>query len=122
MPSIAVLAPILIPLLAAAVITAFGIAGVDLGRIACAVGAWGSVAALLLVWVSVRSTQEVNLGPLGFGSSLLLRIDAVGFAFGLIVTVPAAVLLSLQPRTWQEATVAIVGVAAAVTAIESGGV
>ncbi|MGA8922037.1 MAG: hypothetical protein WB682_02745, partial [Candidatus Dormiibacterota bacterium] len=122
MPSIAVLGPILIPLIAAAVITGFGLAGVDLGRIACAVGAWGSVAALLVLWLSVRSTQQLNLGPLGFGSSLVLRIDALGFAFGLIVAVPAAVLLSLQPRTWQEATVAIVGVAAAVTAIEAGGV
>ncbi len=122
MPSLAVLGPILVPLIAAAVITAFGLAGVDLGRIACAVGAWGSVAALLVLWLSVRSTQQLNLGPLGFGSSLVLRIDAVGFAFGLIVAVPAAVLLSLQPRTWQEATVAIVGVAAAVTVIEAGGV
>ncbi|HSP08138.1 MAG TPA: hypothetical protein VLU92_00915 [Candidatus Dormibacteraeota bacterium] len=122
MPSLVVLAPILIPLVAAALITAFGLAGVDLGRISCAVGAWGAVAALLLLWLSVRSTQDLNLGPLGFGSPLLLRIDAVGFAFGLMVTVPAAVLLSLQPRTWQEATVALVGVAAAITAIESGGV
>jgi len=122
MPSLAVLAPIVIPLVAAAAISAFGLAGVDLGRIACAVGAWGSVAALLVLWLSVRSSQQVSLGPLGFGSSLLLRIDAVGFAFGLIVTVPAAVLLSLQPRTWQEGAMAIVGVAAAVTAVESGGV
>ena len=122
MPSIAVLAPILIPLAAAALITAFGLVGVDLGRAACAAGAWGSVAALLVLWVSVRPGQELNLGPLGLGSPLLLRIDAVGFAFGLIVTVPGAVLLSLQPRTWQESTVAIVGVAAAITAIESAGV
>lgn len=122
MPSLAVLGPIAIPLVAAAVITAFGLVGVDLGRIACAVGAWGSVAALLVLWLSVRSTQVLNLGPLGFGSSLVLRIDAVGFAFGLLVAVPAAILLTLQPRTWQEATVAIVGVAAAVTAVEAGGV
>jgi hypothetical protein len=122
MPSLAVLGPIAIPLIAAAVITAFGLAGVDLGRIACAVAAWGSVAALLLLWLSVRSTEVLNLGPLGFGSSLVLRVDAVGFAFGLIVAVPAAVLLSLQARTWQEATVAIVGVAAAMTAVEAGGV
>lgn len=122
MPSLAVLGPIVVPLIAAAVITAFGLAGVDLGRVACGLGAWGSVFALLVLWLSVRSTQELNLGPLGFGSSLALRIDAVGFAFGLIVAVPAAVLLSLQPRTWQEATVAIVGVAAAVAAIEAGGV
>jgi hypothetical protein len=121
-PSLVVLGPIVIPLIAAAVITAFGLAGVDLGRVVCGLGTWGSVLALLVVWLSVRSTQELDLGPLGFGSSLGLRIDAVGFAFGLIVAVPAAILLTLQPRTWQEATVAIVGVAAAVAAIEADGV
>jgi hypothetical protein len=121
-PSLAVLGPIVIPLIAAAVITAFGLAGINLGRVACGLGAWGSVVAMLVVWLSVRSTEELNLGPLGFGSSLALRIDAVAFAFGLIVAVPAAILLTLQPRTWLEATVAIVGVAAAIAAIEAGGV
>jgi hypothetical protein len=80
------------------------------------------VLALLVLWVRVRSTQELNLGPLGFGAELDLRLDAVAFAVGLIVLVPAAVLLSLQPRTWQEGTVAALGVAAAVLAVEAGGV
>lgn len=122
MPSLEVLGPIVILLLSAALIAGFGLAGINLGRIACAVGAWGAVLTLLVLWLSVRSTQELNLGPLGLGSSLELRIDAVGFAFAIIIAIPAALLLTLQPRTWQEATAAIVGMAAAIAAVESGGV
>jgi hypothetical protein len=122
MPSIAVLGPIVIPLIAAGLITAFGLAGVNLGRIAAGMAAWGSVLVLTGLWLSVRSTQEINLGPLGFGSSLDLRVDAVAFAFGLIVGVPAALLLTLQPRTWQETTLATLGLAASMAAIEAGGV
>jgi hypothetical protein len=122
MPSLAVAGPIAVPLVAAGVITTFGFFRVDLGRVAAGAGAWGSVAALLILWLSVRSTQELNLGPLGIGSSLNLRIDAVAFAFGLMVAVPSAILLSLQARTWQEAVLATLGVAAAMAAIEAGGV
>lgn len=122
MPPLAVVAPIAVPLLVAALITVFGSFGIDLGRVAAGVGAWGSVAMLLALWLSVRSTQELNLGPLGFGSSLNLRIDAVAFAFGVMVSIPSAVLLTLQPRTWQEGALALVGLAAAMGALESGGV
>jgi hypothetical protein len=122
MPSIALLAPVLLPLIAAGVITVFGLSGFNLGRIAAGAGAWAAVVALLAVWLPVRSTQELNLGQLGFGSPFALRIDAVAFAFGLMALTPAALLLSLQRRTWQEATVGALGVAAAMAAIEAGGV
>ena len=122
MPSIAVSGPIVVPLLAAGVITTFGFFGIDVGRIAAGAGAWGSVAVLLVLWLSVRSTEELNLGQLGIGSSLNLRVDGVAFAFGLIVAVPSAVLLTIQPRPWQEAVLATLGVAAAMAAVEAGGV
>jgi hypothetical protein len=122
MPSAFVVAPIALPLIAAAVIAAFGAAGMPLGRSASAVGAWSAAAALLAVWLPVRSSLELILGPLGYGSSLDLRIDGVSFAFGLMVVLPAAVLLTLQPRTWQESAISMVGLAAAVAAIEAGGV
>jgi hypothetical protein len=112
----------LLPLVAGGLTTGWGLLGREPGRALVGAGAWAAVLALLVLWLEVRSTQELNLGPLGFGAELDLRLDAVGFAFGLIVLVPAAVLLSLQPRTWQEATVAAVGVAAAMLAIEAGGV
>ncbi len=122
MPSIALLAPVLLPLVGAGVITAFGLGGLDLGRIAVGAGAWASAVALLVIWLPVRSTQELNLGQLGFGSPFQLRVDAVAFAFGLMVAVPAALLLTLQRRTWQEAAIGALGVGAAMFAIEAGGV
>lgn len=122
MPSIALLAPLLLPLIAAGVITAFGLNGFRIGPVAVSAGAWAALIAFMAIWLTVRSTQELNLGPLGFGSRLDLRVDAVAFAFGLMVLAPAALLLTLQQRTWQEATLGLLGVAAAVGAIESGAV
>src|SRR5436305_4472964 len=122
MPSAAVLMPVVLPLLAAAVVAVFGVAGLSLGRIAAAAGAWSAVVALAGVWLPVRSSLELLLGQLGYGSSLDLRIDSVTFAFGLMIVVPAALLLTLQPRTWPEAAISLLAVAAAMAAVEAGGV
>src|SRR6202171_333140 len=122
MPSFVLLAPVLLPLIAAGVITAFGLSGFNLGPLVSASGAWASVVALLIIWLPLRATQELNLGPLGYGSNFQLRIDAVAFGFGLMVLLPAGLVLTLQPRTWQEATVGLLGVAAAMGAVEAGGV
>src|SRR5947208_15724682 len=116
MPSAAVVAPIVLPLIAAAVIAGFGASGVNLGRMAAGIGAWSSALALVAVWLPVRSSLELILGQLGYGSTFDLRLDAVSVAFGLMIVVPAAVLLTLQPRTWQESALAMLGVGAAVAA------
>src|SRR5256885_13556102 len=120
MRSAAVLGPVVIPLVAAAGIAAFGIARIDLGRPAAAAGAWGSLIALLAVWLPVRSSLELTLGQLGFGSAFDLRIDGVTFAFGLIVAAPAAVLLTLQPRAWPEAALSMLALTAAMASLEAG--
>jgi hypothetical protein len=122
MPSIALLAPVLLPLIAAGVITFFGLSGFNLGPIAVGGGAWAAVLALLVLWLPLRSTQELSLGQLGFGTAFQLRLDAVAFAFGLMVLVPAALVLTLQRRSWQAAAIGALGVAAAIAAIEAGGV
>ena len=122
MPSAAVLGPVVIPLLAAAVIAAVGLARFDLGRTAGAGGAWGCVAALLALWLPVRSSVELILGQLGYGSALDLRIDGVTFAFGLMLAVPIAVLLTLQPRAWPQTALSLLALAAAMAAVEAGGV
>jgi hypothetical protein len=119
MPSAAVLGPILIPLIAAGVIALLGYTGRNPQPVA-GLGAWGCALALGVVWLPLRTTQELKLGPLGFGSTLEFRIDAVAFAFGLMVVVPAAVLLTLQARAWQEATLGALAVASAMFAIEAG--
>jgi formate hydrogenlyase subunit 3/multisubunit Na+/H+ antiporter MnhD subunit len=122
MPSVAVLAPVVLPLIAAGVIAVFGLFGLNLGRAGAAAGAWAAAAALFAVWLPVRSSVELTLGPLGYGSSFDMRIDATAFAFGLMVALPAAVLLTLQPRTWQEAALSALGVAASLAAVEAGSV
>ncbi|HEX9561780.1 MAG TPA: hypothetical protein VGA76_11165 [Candidatus Dormibacteraeota bacterium] len=122
MPSIALLAPVVIPLLAAGALALCGVAGWKIGRIVLGVGSWGAILVLIALWAPVRATQELSLGQLGFGAPLHLRLDGVGFAFALMVMVPSAVLLTLQPRAWQEGTVAALGLAAAVLAVEAGGV
>src|SRR2546430_5542076 len=120
MPSPAVLAPVVIPLVAGIVVAVFGFAGMRLGRVEAATGAWGSVAGLLAVWIPVRSSLELTLGALGYGSSFDLRIDAVTFAFGLMIATPTAVLLTLQPRTWQEMSISLLGLASAIAAVARG--
>jgi hypothetical protein len=121
-PSVAVLGPVVLPLAAAAVIAIFGFTGIDLGRVAAGIGAFSSLAALAAVWVPVRSSVELTLGPLGFGSGFDMRIDGVTFAFGVMIAAPAAVLLSLQPRAWPQAVVSLLALSAAMAAVESGGV
>src|ERR1700694_4110417 len=122
MPSIALLAPVLIPLATAGAVAPFGVAGWKIDRIVLAVGSWGAILVLIALWAPVRATQEVSLGQLGFGAPLHVRLDGVGFAFALMVMVPSAVLLTMQPRAWQEGMVAALGLAAAVLAVEAGGV
>lgn len=122
MRSAAIFAPIVLPLLAAAMITALGSARISIGRAGAATGAWTAAAAMGALWIPVRSPQDLALGPLGFGSSLDVRIDAAAFAFGLLVTIPVALLLSVQRRTWQESAIAMLALAASLAAVESGGV
>jgi len=122
MPSAVVVAPIALPLIVAAAIAVFGLAGINLGRAAAAAGAWSCAAALLAVWVPIRSSIELVLGQLGYGSALDLRIDGVSFAFGLVIVTPVAVLLTLQPRPWADSAIALVGLAASIAAVEAGGV
>src|SRR5260221_996620 len=121
MPPLALLAPIALPLFAGGLTAALGLAGLKPGREIVGAGAWGALVALFLLWLPIRSTEELTLGPLGFGAGFDLRLDGVAFAFGLVILLPSAIILTLQPRTWQEGTVAALGVAAAVLAVEAGG-
>lgn len=122
MPPLTLLAPIALPLVAGGLTAALGLAGLKPGRAIVGAGAWGALLLLFLLWLPVRSTEELTLGPLGFGAGFDLRLDGVAFAFGVVVLVPSAVLLTLQPRTWQEGTVAALGVAAALLGVEAGSV
>jgi hypothetical protein len=122
MPPLALLVPIALPILGALLAVLFGRNERSFSRVAVSVGVWAAAVAVVALWLPVRSTQELSLGQLGFGSPLELRLDTIALIFSLVVLVPAASLLTLQPRTWQEASVAALGVAAAVLAVEAGGV
>src|SRR3989442_11441688 len=122
MPAIALLAPVALLLATAGAVAICGSAGWKVDRIVLGVGSLGAILVMVGLWARVRSSQELNLGQLGFGASFDLRLDAVSFVFSLMVLVPASILLALQPRPWQETTVAVLGVAASVLAVESGGV
>jgi hypothetical protein len=121
MPPVALFAPVLFPFAAAALTAACGLAGWKLGRVLIAAGLWAALIALLILWIPVRATQDLNVGPLGFGAELDVRLDAVSFAFGVLVLLPAAILFTLQARTWQEGTVAALAVASSMLAIEAAG-
>src|SRR2546425_11369224 len=116
------LAPIVLPIAAAVVAAAPSRFGEAIARIVAAAGAWAALAAVAVLWLTVRSTQELSLGPLGFGVGLDLRLDGVGVVFGVIALVPAALLLTLQQRGWQESTVASLAIAAVVLANEAGNI
>jgi len=122
MPPLALLLPIALPILGAALVVLLRRNEGFLARAAASAGVGAAAVAAVALWLPVRSTEELRLGQLGFGSSFELRLDAVAVVFSLVVLVPAATLLALQPRTWQESTVAVLGVAAAVMAVEAGGV
>jgi hypothetical protein len=120
MPSIALIAPVAIILATAGAVALCGVAGWNMDRLVLTVGSWAAIAAVIALWAPVRSTQDLSAGQLGFGP-FDLRLDAVGFLFALAIMVPAAVLLTMQQRSWQEGTVAVLGLGAAVLAVESGG-
>jgi hypothetical protein len=122
MPPRALVLPIALPILGGALAVLLRRNEGLLGRAAASAGVWAAAIAIVAVWLPVRATEELSLGQLGFGSPTELRLDSMTVVFGLIILVPAATLLTLQPRTWQESTVAVLGVAAAVLAIEAGGV
>jgi hypothetical protein len=122
MPPLALLAPIALPLFAGGLTASLGLAGLKPGREIVGASAWGALFVLFILWLPIRSTQELTLGPLGFGAGFDLRLDGVAFAFGLVILLPSAILLTLQPRSWQEGTVAALGVAAALLAVEADGV
>lgn len=119
MPAQALLLPI--GCLAAGALLAgpFGRLSEGAGRTVAAVAAWAAVVAMLAVWLPQRSPLEQTFAELGAGIRLAVRVDAVSFAFGLYVTVPAALLLTFQ-RVRSPALGAL-ATAAALLSVEASG-
>lgn len=119
--------PLALPaaLLAAAAVAAWfaGAAGLRLvARPLVAAAAWGALATHCLLWLPTRNPIEL-FGPVLIpGARVVLRLDAVSFAFGLSVLMPAAILLTFQRRGWRESGAAALTLAAALLAVVADGV
>ncbi len=96
MPSIVLLAPVVLLLASAGVVALCGTAGWKVDRIALGVGSFGAILIIIALWAPVRSAQELSLGQLGFGAPLDLRLDAVGFAFSLAAATLVVIQLDVE--------------------------
>jgi formate hydrogenlyase subunit 3/multisubunit Na+/H+ antiporter MnhD subunit len=89
------------------------------GRLIAAIVAWGALAALIAIWVPQRTPLDLTVGELGAGIRFAIRIDAVSFAFGLFVLVPAALLLTFTRSP--SPPLAILAAAASLFTLQAGG-
>ena len=113
MPPIALALPVALPVAAGALAVVANRLGSGACRAIAAAGVWAGAAAIVGLWAPLRSTLELSLGTLGFGVALGLRLDAVAVVFGLALLIPIAILLTVQPRTWQESAVIALAVRSA---------
>ena len=121
-PGLQVALPALVLGAAALLTWVAGAAGLRVGRTVAAASSWLALAVLCALWLPGRATAELagpNLIP---GARLILRLDAVSFAFGLCVLIPAVLLLSFQRRGWRESGAAALTVAAALLAVLADGI
>src|SRR4051812_19753894 len=122
MPPIVLVLPVALPVTAGALAVVGDKLGSGPCRAIAAAGGWAPPAALGGLWLPLRSPLDLSLGPLGFGVVLGLRLDAVAVIFGLAIVVPAALLLTLQARSWQESAVVALAAGAALLATEGSDV
>jgi formate hydrogenlyase subunit 3/multisubunit Na+/H+ antiporter MnhD subunit len=90
MPAALLLLPV--ALLALGAVLAFVAPGS--GRFIGTLAAWAALVTLIAIWIPQRTPLDLAVGELGAGIRLAIRLDAVSFAFGLFVLVPAALLLT----------------------------
>jgi hypothetical protein len=122
MPPIALVLPVVLPLAAGGAVVLAHRLGSGACRAIAALGVWAGAAAVLALWLPLRSTLELSLGTLGYGVTLGLRIDAVCVVFALAIAAPVALLLTLQRRGWPESAVVALAVSAALLAVEASDV
>lgn len=91
------------------------------GRWPAVLSCWLALAALIGAWITVSAQPTESAPPLPAGPiQLVLRLDAISFAFGLAVLLPIGLLLTFQSRSWQSAGSAALAIGFATVAIEAG--
>lgn len=90
-----------------------------LARLVAALAVWGALAVVLALWVPTRNPLDMDLGDLGAGLRLSVRLDAVSFAFSLFILVPSALLMTFAPVATPAR--AVLAIAAAILAVQSAG-
>src|SRR5258707_67832 len=88
-------------------------------RVAGAFFAWAALVVLVAIWVPQRNPLDLTVGELGAGIRLAIRLDAVSFAFGLFVVVPAALLLTFTRSP--SPPLALLATAASLFTLEASG-
>lgn len=91
MPAAALLLPLAVLASGAVLAWIAGLLRVGASLIAAAAIA-AALAALVLVWAAQREPLELILGDVGAGIRLGIRLDAISFAFALLILFPAAFL------------------------------
>ncbi|MDQ6918255.1 MAG: hypothetical protein M3Z98_02730 [Candidatus Dormibacteraeota bacterium] len=94
MPAPLLLSPVALLAVGAVLAWAAGTVAAGAGRLIAALVAWAALAALVAIWASQGTPLDLTVGELGAGIRFAVRLDAVSFAFGLFVLVPAALLLT----------------------------
>lgn len=90
-------------------------------RLPAAAVVWLALIVLILAWVGVgRQPTELSTPISGEPLPIVLRLDALSFAIGLVVLSTAALLLTFQPWPWEEAGAATLATAFAMVAVQAG--
>jgi formate hydrogenlyase subunit 3/multisubunit Na+/H+ antiporter MnhD subunit len=111
--------PVALLAVGAVVVWAAGVAVPSSRRVIAALVAWAAFAALVAIWIPQRTPLDLTVGELGAGVRLAIRLDAVSFAFGSFVLVPAALLLTFTRSP--SPPLALLATAASLFTLEAGG-
>src|SRR6202165_3223310 len=90
------------------------------GRFIAALAAWAALGTLVAIWIPQPAPLALAVGELGGDLRLALRLDAVSFAFGLFVLVPAVLLLTFTRSP--SPPLVVLAAAASLFTLEAGGV
>ena len=96
MPPVLLLLPVALLAVGAVLAWTIPVLAPGSGRLIAALFCWGALVALVAIWAPQRTTLDLSAGELGAGIRLAIRLDAVSFAFGLFILVPAALLLTFS--------------------------